>query len=247
MVSLQGIVQQIGYAKCGDKTMRIEDCNWFDVENYLKSDDRLIFVLGACEQHGYLSLQTDTKVPLALADAASEQTGVLIAPSLNFGCSSYFLSYPGTLSLRTSTLLKIAEDLVRSAYQNGFRRLLFLNGHGGNNPATGRLYELGNEYQDLRMSWYSWWEANSVEQIAQKYQLKPRHGNWLEAFPFTRVCELPTGSKTPPVETGLMNAADTRKLFGDGAFGNEYQVDDSIYREILQVCLDDVLMMLQFE
>ena len=40
--------------------MRIDDCNWMDVENYLKKDDRLMVILGACEQHGYLSLMTDT-------------------------------------------------------------------------------------------------------------------------------------------------------------------------------------------
>ena len=51
--------------------MRIEDLNWMDVEGYLKHDDRLILVIGACEQHGYLSLLSDVKIPLALADAAS--------------------------------------------------------------------------------------------------------------------------------------------------------------------------------
>ena len=59
--------------------MRFEDLNWMDVESYLKSDDRLMLVVGACEEHGYLSLLTDIKIPLALADAASERTHVLVA------------------------------------------------------------------------------------------------------------------------------------------------------------------------
>jgi creatinine amidohydrolase len=45
--------------------MRLEDLNWMDVEKYLAQDDRLILVLGACEQHAYLSLLTDIKIPLA--------------------------------------------------------------------------------------------------------------------------------------------------------------------------------------
>ena len=57
--------------------MRFEDLSWFDVEKYLQNEDRLMLVLGACEQHGYLSLLTDSKIPLALADAASQQTGVI--------------------------------------------------------------------------------------------------------------------------------------------------------------------------
>jgi hypothetical protein len=48
--------------------MRFEELNWFDVENYLENDDRIMLVFGACEQHGYLSLLTDSKIPLAMAD-----------------------------------------------------------------------------------------------------------------------------------------------------------------------------------
>src|SRR5664279_2864941 len=102
--------------------MRIEDLNWMDVESYLQHDDRLIIVLGACEEHGYLSLLTDVRIPLALADSASQKTGVLVAPPLNFGVSPYFRSYPGTISLRVSTFLDVVEDLVRSVHGAGFRR-----------------------------------------------------------------------------------------------------------------------------
>ena len=79
--------------------MRLEDLNWLDVQSYLEKDDRLIFIIGACEQHAYLSLLSDVKIPQALADAASQRCNVLVAPPVNFGCSPYFLKYPGTLSL----------------------------------------------------------------------------------------------------------------------------------------------------
>ena len=102
--------------------MRLEDLSWQDVEEYLKHDNRLILVIGACEQHGYLSLLCDVKIPLALADAASQVTGVLVAPPVNFGISPYFLDFPGTLSLRVTTMLDMIEDIVRSAYRQGFRR-----------------------------------------------------------------------------------------------------------------------------
>ena len=51
--------------------MRLEDLNWMDVEKYLQREDRLMLVTGSTEQHAYLSLLTDIKIPLALADAAS--------------------------------------------------------------------------------------------------------------------------------------------------------------------------------
>jgi creatinine amidohydrolase len=227
--------------------MRIEDLNWMDVESYLKHEDRLIIVLGACEQHGYLSLLTDVKIPMALADAASERTGVLVAPPLNYGVSPYFLSYPGTFSLRASTLLSLVEDLVRSAYGQGFRRLLILNGHGGNTTASPVLVEMANALPGMRLAWYAWWQSHSVEALAKKHDLKPSHASWMEAFPFTKVADLPKGKKTPPTFTGILNAEQTRQVYGDGVFGGDYQVDASIMDELFNVCLEDILHLLSFE
>jgi len=155
--------------------MRFEDVNWLDVEKSLKGEDRLMLVIGACEQHGYLSLLTDVKIPLALADAASQQTGVLVAPPVNYGFSSYFLKYPGTLSLRVTTLFDLVEDILRSAFGQGFRRILILNGHGGNTALRARLYELANELPGLRMAWYALVAGRECERRSQP--------TWSEGLP----------------------------------------------------------------
>ncbi len=227
--------------------MRYSDLNWFDVEKYLENDDRLMLVIGSCEQHGYLSLLTDAKIPQALADAASQETGVLVAPALNFGASPYFLAYPGTISLRIATLMDILEDIIRSVYQQGFRRIVVLNGHGGNEPVRGRLYELANELSDLRLAWFAWWRSHSVEAILVKHELKSYHAGWIEAYPFTRVAELPEGSKTPPHVPGLLGAEEARQVYGDGVFGGPYQVDDEIMQEIFNACVLDIVNLLKFE
>lgn len=227
--------------------MRFEELNWFDVEKYLEGDDRLMMVLGACEQHGYLSLTTDVLIPMALSDAASQRTGILVAPALNFGCSPYFLEYPGTLSLRVSTLLNLVEDLVRSAYHQGFRRILVLNGHGGNEAARSRLYELANELSELQLSWYAWWQSHSVIAVAEQHGLRPGHANWLEAFQFTRVSELPEGEKTPPMVSGLLGAKQSRLTYQDGVFGGPYQADSAILDQVFTAALEDILQLIKFE
>jgi creatinine amidohydrolase len=225
--------------------MRLEDLNWMDVEAYLKHDDRLILVVGACEQHGYLSLLTDVKIPLVLADAASQQTGVLVAPPLNFGASPYFLAYLGTLSLRLSTLMDIVEDVVRSAYGQGFRRILVLNGHGGNNGVKLRLGELANQLAGLKIQWYAWWMSRSVEEVALRHGIQPTHANWLEAFPFTIVSELPEGGKVPPhVPSEVLDAQTARQVYGDGSFGGLYRVSPEIMQELFDACMKDVLQQL---
>ncbi len=228
--------------------MRLDELNWMDVEAYLQQDDRLMLVVGACEQHAYLSLLTDTKIPLALADAASQQTGVLVAPPLNFGVSPYFLAYPGTISLRAETLMAVLEDMVRSVYGQGFRRLLVLNGHGGNRGARGRLLELLNVLPDLQIKWYDWWLSHSVEEIALRYEIKPSHANWLEAFPFTRVGDLPKDHKNPPyVPSDLLSATETRRVYGDGSFGGPYQASPEIMDALFTAALQDVLQHLKFD
>ncbi len=224
--------------------MRIEDLNWMDVEEYLKKEDRLMLILGACEQHGYLSLLSDVRIPMALADAASQKTGVMVAPPLNFGVSPYFLTYPGTISLRVSTFLDVVEDLVNSLYGYGFRRILVLNGHGGNEPARARLVEQSNKHPGLKFGWYSWWVSHSVEAVAIAHELKPYHASWSEAFPFTIVSELPDGEKLPPAYTGLLNAESTRQVFGDGVFGGRYKVSPEIMDEVFAAALEDVLFLL---
>lgn len=228
--------------------MRLEDLNWMHVEKYLQREDRLMLVTGSTEQHGYLSLLTDIKIPLALAEAASQATGVLVAPPLNFGVSPYFLGYPGTLSLRAATLCSAVEDIVRSAYGHGFKRILVVNGHGGNSPARSHLQEVNNTLPDLRLNWYDWWLSSSVQAVGMKHNLKPSHANWLEAFAFTIVGEMPDEIKTPPnVPSAIMDAKTARSVYGDGSFGGAYRAPQEVMDEMFAACVQDILGLLAFD
>jgi len=122
-----------------------------------------------------------------------------------------------------------------------------LNGHGGNDGARGRLYELANQLPGLHLSWYAWWQSHSVEAVARAHELKPSHASWLEVFPFTRVADLPDGDKTPPRVPGLMAANQARQVYGDGVFGGPYQVDEAIMDEIFAAALGDVVQLLKFD
>lgn len=191
---------------------------------------------------------TDIKIPLALADSASQATGVIVAPPLNFGVSPYFLDYPGTLSLRVETMIAAVEDIVGSVYRNGFRRILVINGHGGNSPARYHLHVVNNDLPGLKLDWYDWWMAHSVEAVAIKHNLKPTHANWLEAFPFTIVGVMPPKPKVPSrVPSTILDAKTAREVYGDGSYGGPYRISDDIMHELFAAALEDILQMLKFE
>lgn len=224
--------------------MRLGELNWMEIEAYLKKDDRLIVVLGSTEQHGYLSVNTDVKVPLSLADAASQQTGVLVAPPMYFGNSPYFLAYPGTISLRIETLIAVSEDIIRSVYSQGFKRVLILNGHGGNRPVSNRLHEIASEFKELKLAWYSWWLSPAVLAFQESKGLKGYHANWSEAFSFVRSSAIPPDEKSPLETNRILSPDQAKEYYGDGVFGGPYQVDDSIMNEMFGIALKEVIRLL---
>lgn len=228
--------------------MRFEELNWMELESYLHHDDRVILVTGACEQHAFLSLLTDIKIPLALADAVSQKSGVIVAPPLNFGCSSSFMSFPGTINLQASTMLQVIEDIVLSLYHHGFRRFMVLNGHGSNRATRARLSELTTEIDDLRVIWYEWFESRRVNAIAERLGLPAEHASWMESFPFTRTTNVVPDTAKPVTPHGaeLLGAPQVRERIDDGNYGGPYQVEDAIMDEIFDTCVSEILELIAF-
>jgi hypothetical protein len=126
--------------------------------------------------------------------------------------------------------LRLASESYGPALAERTRqgRILLMNGHGGNEPVRGRIFEVASELPDLRLAWYNWWQSHSFEMVVQEYALKPGHANWMEAFPFTRVSDLPEAEKLPPHVPGMLGAIEARQVYGDGSFGGAYQVETGI-------------------
>jgi len=114
----------------GSLPVRISDMNWMQVEKYLKDDDRAVLPLGSTEQHAYLSLSVDSILAARVAEEAAEPLGVPVFPVVSYGLTPYFQSYPGTVTLRLETYLRLVRDILESLYHSGFRRILIVNGHG---------------------------------------------------------------------------------------------------------------------
>lgn len=137
--------------------------SWPDI---LKLDRNIpvMVPLGSCEQHGHhMPLITDTLQVGAIAEAVEKAipSKVLALPPLWLGCSHHHLDFAGTVSVNPTTYAAMIKDIVRSILKPGFRRIFFLNGHGGNDsPATHALTELITEDEDADdayLMFASWW------------------------------------------------------------------------------------------
>src|SRR4029077_18134007 len=137
--------------------MRISEMNWMMVEEYLKRDDRAVLPLGSTEQHAYLTPSEDSIVAEHLAVEAAEPLGVTVFPVLAYGITAYFRAFPGTITLRVETYMSILRDILDSAAEQGFKRILIVNGHGGNTPAQGLIGEWIADHAGVRIKFHNWW------------------------------------------------------------------------------------------
>jgi creatinine amidohydrolase len=217
--------------------MLLEDMNWMQVEDYLTHDDRIVVITAACEQHAYLSLLTDVRVPLEIAKAACAAEGVLIAPPLPYGISPYFAAYPGTISLRPETFAVVVREMLSGLIAQGFRRILVSNGHGGNTGVLIPLMiEISTQYS-VKLELFEAWRHPAVVEVAAKHGLAPNHANWSEAFAFTRVAKSPEGVKDAPDVPRTASAKVTREVLGDGNYGGPYEESMDVMQETFEAAV----------
>lgn len=93
----------------------------------------LLIPLGTVEQHGpHLPVNSDNMVADFIANRTAESTNAVVAPAVNYGCSDVFRNFAGTISISHDTLAKLLEEICEGYVKSGFRRIIFVNNHGGN-------------------------------------------------------------------------------------------------------------------
>jgi creatinine amidohydrolase len=150
--------------------MELAKCTWRQVEEYLESNKTILIPIGSTEQHGPTGIFcTDYVIPERIAIAAGERTGTLVAPAIPYGMSNHHLAFAGTISLNPSTLISVIDDVVSSLYGGGFRKFLFVNGHGGNNSTLDAAFsEIRDRYPQAALQVVSWYKLPAVQEKANE-------------------------------------------------------------------------------
>ena len=85
--------------------------------------------------------------------------------------------------------MALVRDLVASFRRSGFRRVLLVNGHGGNQPVAALAQEMMLDWPEMTIRWHQWWNAPRTwaEVAAHRSAEIASHASWMENFPWTRL------------------------------------------------------------
>jgi creatinine amidohydrolase len=108
-----------------------------EIEEYLKKQDLVLVPVGSTEQHGrHLAIDNDAFTALEICKRVAERTGVLVAPVMPFGYSVHHMNFAGTITLKFEVLVEVYREICESLIHHGFRKIVVMNGHGGNTGAV---------------------------------------------------------------------------------------------------------------
>ena len=223
--------------------MRVADRNWMQLETQVARDDRAVLPLGCTEQHAHLSLATDSILAERVAAEAAEPLGVPVFPVVAYGITPYFRAYPGTVTLRVATFLAVVRDVLDGLHEQGFRRIVVVNGHGGNSPAAALCHEWLGDHAGARIRFHNWWNAPKVWAQVQAIDPVGSHASWMESFPWTRVDGVTApDTRKPMIDWPAVSQGgplEIRAALGDGNFGGRYVRSDEDVLALWRVAVEE--------
>jgi creatinine amidohydrolase len=216
--------------------MQLQMCTWPEVETYLKTSTGIIMPIGSTEQHGPIGhIGTDALCAEVVAMGAGDAAQVMVAPTIHVGMANHHMAFPGSMTLMPSTLIQVMKEYVLGLTRHGFRRFMFLNGHGGNISTINAAFPeiLATAHQDnwvkpgeLRLTLKNWFDGAQVK-VLRKELYSDKEG-WhatpseialmQHAFPeHIKSAEL---ADIPPVTRAPMEPEAFRATFPDGRMGS---------------------------
>jgi len=138
----------------------LHEMSWIEAREYFKKSDLVILPVGSNEQHGPQNpLGTDHLIAKAIAEETARRTGVLCLQVIPFGVSSHHKQFWGTIFISPRTFKNYVKDVCLALNYYGVRKIVIVNGHGGNSPA---LLELARELKEKVLMWiFLWWRVAS--------------------------------------------------------------------------------------
>ncbi|MSR31793.1 MAG: creatininase family protein [Gemmataceae bacterium] len=166
--------------------MNLAEMSWEEVGG-LSRDTPVVIPVAALEQHGrHLPVFVDSMLLGEVIRRVSEamQGKVLFAPLTWLGNSHHHMDFPGTLSAEPRLYLDLLENLANNFIDHGFKRIVFINGHGGNiYPGKQAVFELRQKYRDrndLLLLFSTYWDLAAGNPVEGKNFVQAKMGHACE-------------------------------------------------------------------
>ncbi len=207
------------------ESWRYEKRTWPEINEAVKQERVVVCPVGSTEQHGpHLPLDVDVVCPRGVAEAAARQVPdeVLVMHPFVHGYAAHVMDFPGTTSIHWEHFIKCIVDIGASLAYHGFKRIVFLNGHGSNAPNLDLAARRVNLETDAECTACSWWQLLSVDP-----EFLP---GWRESrFPggIAHACELETS-----VYLYLAEDDVRKELIADGRIAYHRYESDFFYTDL---------------
>jgi creatinine amidohydrolase len=218
--------------------MFLSMATWQEVEARLNSGKRgIVIPIGSHEQHGPTGLiGTDALCPQIIAKESEKLGDILVAPTFSIGMAQHHMGFPGSMTLRPSTMIATIVDWTSSLVRAGFTHIYWINGHGGNVATiqaafaeTYAPYSLRGEAVPFMHTLKNWWQLPGMERLClDTFPVgHGSHGTASEiavtywAYPERAVLGQVTLNPKIAPEGPIRDAGDFRKRFPDGRMGSD--------------------------
>lgn len=133
--------------------------SWLKIKSLVPDQiDTVILPVGTVEAHGSACLGTDNYIPETIAHGIADRVNALVAPIVNYGITKSLYRYNGGVTVRPSTLELYTRDILDSFVDIGFRNIIVMNGHGGNNSALKNVASDFHRVKQVNIAVIHWWE-----------------------------------------------------------------------------------------
>jgi creatinine amidohydrolase len=241
--------------------MLLHHAAWPEVEAYLTRSTGILMPIGSTEQHGPTGLVgTDAICAEVLAKAVGEAAEAMVGPTIAVGMAVHHMSFPGSMTVRPSTLIQIIHDYVTSLARHGFRRFFFLNGHGGNIATVqaafyeiyaateGALGDAPALHGELRCKLVNWWESPAAAKLSKEFFADQEGSHATPSEVALTQYAYPDTIKRAPLDppkapNGRFHGpADYRRRFPDGRIGsNPGLASPEKGRQIFEAAVPDLV------
>jgi creatinine amidohydrolase len=189
---------------------KLWDMSWREAEEAFKRSDTVILPTGTLHAHGPTPIGIDASAPDRLADEVGKRTGLLTLPVVTYGEDAKMERYPGSMAIDAHILELYYTDICRSLRRNGIRKVVVINGHGGNREA---LIRTGRNIRKFGMllAILEWW----VTGVKAMPEVFTKETIWLDEFCIgVAIHGKENVDTTPKVHMGEWGENPTKDIYG---------------------------------